>query len=37
MLLCAIPMFFYKISGKEKERIVTELAEKRAREGVVVE
>ena len=37
MLLCAIPMFFYKISGKEKERIVTELAEKRAREGIVVE
>ncbi len=37
MLLCAIPMFFYKISGKEKERIVKELAEKREREGVVVE
>ena len=37
MLLCAIPMFFYKISGKEKERIVKELAEKREREGIVVE
>ncbi len=37
MLLCAIPMFFYKISGKEKERIVKELAEKRAKEGIVVE
>ena len=36
MLLCAIPMFFYKISGKEKERIVRELAERRAAEGVAV-
>lgn len=30
MLLCSIPMFFYKISGKEKQRIVDELAAKRA-------
>lgn len=30
LLLCTIPMFFYKISGKEKERIMNELAEKRA-------
>lgn len=37
MLLCSIPMFFYKISGKEKERIVAELAAKRASEGVVFE
>ncbi len=36
MLLCSIPMFFYKISGKEKERIVRELAERRAAEGVAV-
>lgn len=37
MLLCSIPMFFYKISGKEKQRIVTELAEKRKAAGIVVE
>ena len=30
MLLCSIPMFFYTISGKEKERIVKELAAKRS-------
>ncbi len=36
MLLCTIPMFFYKISGKEKERIVNELAEKRASQGITV-
>ncbi len=36
MLLCSIPMFFYKISGKEKERIVTELAKKRAAQGITV-
>ncbi|MBQ6873970.1 MAG: MFS transporter [Clostridia bacterium] len=36
MLLCSIPMFFYKISGKEKERIVRELAERRAAESVAV-
>ena len=29
MLLCSIPMFFYTISGKEKERIVKELEAKR--------
>lgn len=37
LLLCAIPMFFYKISGKEKERIEKELAEKRQAEGIVIE
>ena len=36
MLLCSIPMFFYKISGKEKERIVNELAAKRAEQGITV-
>ncbi len=30
LLLCSIPMFFYKISGKEKDRIVEELAARRA-------
>ena len=37
LLLCAIPMFFYKLSGKEKERIEKELAEKRQAEGIVIE
>lgn len=37
MLLCSIPMFFYKISGKEKERIVRELEEKRKAEVTVNE
>ncbi len=36
MLLCSIPMFFYKISGKEKEKIMKELAEKREAEGMVL-
>lgn len=35
LLLCAIPMFFYKISGKEKERIIDELAKQRAEKGIV--
>lgn len=37
MLLCAIPMFFYKISGKEKERLEKELIEKRKNDGIVVD
>ena len=37
MLLCAIPMFFYKIAGKEKQRIVSELAEKREERGIVID
>ena len=37
MLLCAIPMFFYKIAGKEKKRIVDELAAKRSERGIVIE
>ena len=36
MLLCSIPMFFYKIAGKEKERIVSELAEKRKTSGISI-
>lgn len=35
LLLCSIPMFFYKISGKEKARILQALAEKRKAEGVL--
>lgn len=36
LLLCAIPMFFYKIAGKEKEEMLRQLKEKREREGIVV-
>lgn len=36
MLLCAIPMFFYKIAGKEKQRIISELADKRKERGIEV-
>ena len=37
MLLCAIPMFFYKIAGKEKEDMLKALAAKREAEGFKVE
>ncbi len=36
LLLCAIPMFFYKISGKEKERMIVELKAKREAEGMAI-
>ncbi len=36
LLLCAIPMFFYKISGKEKERMIEELNAKREAEGMEI-
>ncbi len=36
MLLCSIPMFFYKISGKEKQRIVDELAARRAEKEATI-
>ncbi|MBR5544595.1 MAG: MFS transporter [Clostridia bacterium] len=37
MLLCAIPMFFYKIAGKEKKDMIAALQAKREVEGLVVE
>ena len=37
MLLCALPMFFYKIAGKEKKEMVAQLQAKREAEGLVVE
>ena len=37
MLLCSIPMFFYKISGKEKKDMIAALQAKREKEGLVVE
>ncbi len=36
MLLCSIPMFFYKIAGKEKKDMVAALQAKREAEGLVV-
>ena len=36
MMLCAIPMFFYKIAGKNKEKMLAELKEKREKEGFVI-
>ena len=37
LLLCAIPMFFYKISGKAKVKMEQELAEQRKRRGIEIE
>ena len=36
MLLCSIPMFFYKIAGKNKEKMLADLKEKREKEGMVI-
>ncbi len=36
LLLCAIPMFFYKISGKNKERMEAELAQQRKVRGIEI-
>lgn len=33
LVLCSIPMFFYKISGKEKEKMIEDLKAKREAEG----
>ena len=37
LLLCAIPLFFYDLTGKKKEKIFAELAQQRAEKGIVVE
>ncbi|MBR5320440.1 MAG: MFS transporter [Clostridia bacterium] len=37
MLLCSIPMFFYKIAGKEKKDMIAALQAKRETEGFVVQ
>ncbi|MBQ9227899.1 MAG: MFS transporter [Eubacterium sp.] len=36
MLLCSIPMFFYKLSGENKKKVQEELAAKREAEGFTV-
>lgn len=37
LLLCAIPLFFYDLTGKKKEKIFAELAEQRKEKGIIVE
>ncbi len=37
LLLCSIPMFFYKIAGKEKADMLSALEEKRKDSGIVIE
>lgn len=37
LLLCAIPLFFYDLTGKKKEKIFTELAEQRKEKGIIAE
>ncbi len=36
MLLCALPMFFYNISGSKKEKMIADLEAKREKEGIVI-
>ncbi len=37
LILCAIPLFFYDLTGKKKEKIFAELAEQRKAKGIVAE
>lgn len=37
LLLCAIPLFFYDLTGKKKEKIFAELNEQRKANGIVAE
>ena len=37
LMLCAIPIFFYDLVGEKKERITRELAEQRAKKGMLIE
>ena len=36
MILCALPMFFYKISGKEKDDMISALKSKRTADGIII-
>lgn len=36
MLLCALPMFFYKLSGKKKQEVIAQLAVSREERGIEV-
>lgn len=37
LLLCAIPLFFYDLTGKKKEKVFAELAEKRKERGINID
>lgn len=37
LLLCAIPLFFYDLTGKKKQQVFDELAKKREERGIVVD
>ena len=37
LLLCAIPLFFYDLTGKKKEKVFTELAQLRKKRGIDIE
>ncbi len=37
LLLCAIPLFFYDLTGKKKEKVFSELAELRKQRGIEIE
>ena len=37
LMLTAIPVFFYDLTGEKKERILRELHERRAAEGISIE
>jgi Na+/melibiose symporter-like transporter len=37
LLLCAIPLFFYDLTGKKKEKVFSELAELRKVRGINID
>ena len=37
LLLCSIPMFFYKISGKNKTQMLADLDAQRRAKGIIVD
>jgi len=37
LVLCVIPIFFYDLTGKKKDRIIAELAQQRAEKGIAIE
>lgn len=37
LLLCAVPLFFYDLTGKKKEKVFAELAQKRKERGINID
>lgn len=37
LLLCAVPLFFYDLTGKKKQQVFDELAKKREERGIVID